>query len=592
MKKQNLLTGLNGFVADCRQKFGGKNLKLKTLFNRQYWHVWIIVVIILLSAWLRLFHFADWLHYEFDQSRDNILVSEALKKGLGSLPMMGPRADGTQLRVGPIYYYFEYVSAFVFGDTPQGHAYFVAIFSIASVLGLYMLSKKFFNTTISLGLAYLYSISFFMVIYSRFGWNPNLLPFFVIVGIYCLLRATEKKTKHPGRWFVICMILFCIATQLHFVAFFALPIFLVAYLLYMRPKFSWKVWLASVGIVVMFYIPVVVSDVVMKGFNTRQFVQAFATKTEHTDSFSVKTINTVRSGAESYAMILSGNDRIWTPEIRFKDGWIDVSCKNSCKKTSHWLSYSAIGFFLFGVLLLIWQMVKRKKTIIIIGLFFLVTFLIFTRISLEPRFYLLVAPLPFFFLGNIIEFIWQKNSLIAKIIFLCIILLFSYTNFSRILQRFSDLAGAGEKLIPVHSDRILKEPERVSLRQFEAVSRAMANSYQENHYPVLMDSELLYFRSFMYLTEKMGAPSGPLEKGKVFLHANNFAIFRTRRVGGLKAYLQDYEILSKKDFGTITLYELTPRTDRVTDIDVPKLPDSFEYIRIPQQTIWRDAFGG
>jgi hypothetical protein len=96
----------------------------------------------------------------------------------------------------------------------------------------------------------------------------------------------------------------------------------------------------------------------------------------------------------------------------------------------------------------------------------------------------------------------------------------------------------------------------------------------------------------MYLVEKKGAPAGPLEKGKVYENANNFVIFRTRRQGGLKSYLEDYTVLNKKEFGTLTLFELTPRADRITETNVPSLSQSFEYIRVPQQSVWRDAFGG
>lgn len=547
--------------------------------------------VVIFGAWLRLNHFADWLHYEFDQSRDNILVSEGIKRGPASLPVMGPKADGTQLRVGPIYYYLEYISALIFGDTPQGHAYFVAILSIISIPVLYLLFKIFFNKFISLGLSYLYSISFFLLIYARFGWNPNVMPFFVIAGIYYLLRATDKKSKYPGRWFIAFAIFFTIATQLHFVAFFALPIFAIAYLLYERPKFSWKIWGASILIFAFFYSPVVISDIALKGFNAKEFIRAFSTKTDRDEPFFEKIIDTIRSGAENYTMILTGNDRVWTPEVKFENGWIDFSCKNSCKKTSLWLSFAAIAFFIFGALLLLWQLIKRKKPIVIMGIFFLSTFLIFTKISTEPRFYLLIAPLPFLFLGNIIDLIWRKNALIAKVIFLGVIILFSYTNISRIMQRFSDLEGADKKLIPVHSDRILKEPERVSLRQFQSISREMYNKYQENGYPVIFSSETLYFRSFMYLTEKMGAPVGSLEKGEVYLKANNFVIFRARRSGGLKSYLENYEILNKKEFGTIVLYELTPKAEKITATNVPDLPDSFRYIAVPVQITWRDIFG-
>lgn len=578
---QLTIKSVEDYLKKSREKLSRKKIIVSVL----------LFLIILFAAGLRLYHFSDLLHYKLDQSRDNILVSEALKNGPASLPLMGPRADGTQLRVGPIYYYFEYVSALIFGDTPQGHAYFVAILSIASVFIFYLLAQKFFNEFISLGLTYLYSISFFLLLHARFGWNPNILPFFVIAGIYCLLQATDKDAKYPGRWFVACVVLFGVATQLHFVAFFALPIFLLACLLYQCPKFSWKVWVASIAFIFVLYLPVVVNDIVLKGYNTKEFIQAFSTKTDHKSTLVEKAVSAFRSGAEYYVIILSGNDRIWTPKIKFEKGWVNFSCQNHCKETGHWLSNTAIAFFLLSALLIIWQIIKRKKPMMFVGLFFLAAFLIFTQISIEPRFYLLVAPLPFFFLGNAVEVVWRKNAIIAKVIFVSLIILLSYTNLSRITQRFRDLENADKKLVPIQTDRIIGEDERVSLRQFQAISNYMFSAYQKNGYPVLIYSELLYVRSFMYLTEKNGASVGLLEKGTVYSHANSFVVLRTRRQCGLKAYLEDYEIVDKKDFGTFTVYELTPKADKITAIDAPHLPDSFEYISVPQQITWRDALG-
>lgn len=564
-------------------------LDYKEIFNKRYGYIWIILGIMLFSSWLRFYHFTDWLHYEFDQSRDNIIVSEAIKNGPLSLPLLGAKADGTQLHTGPLYYYFEYLSALIFGDTPQGHAYFVALLSIASIPIFYLLLRKFFNIFISLGLVYLYSISFFLVLYSRFGWNPNILPFFVISGIYCLMRATEKKSKHPGRWFVAAATLFCVATQLHFVAFFALPLFAIAYLIYERPRLSWRAWTASVFIVLMLYSPAIISDIILKGYNTKEFVRALTTKTDQKNTLFEKTVSLIRTGAENYVLILSGNDRIWTPKIKFEKGWINISCKNHCKNTSPWLSYSAIAFFLVSASLIIWQVIRRKKPIAIMGLFFVATFLIFTKISTEPRFYLLAVPLPFIFLGNIVDLIWRKNALIAKIIFVGLIILLSYTNISRAMQRFSDLESADKRAVPPRSDRILKEPERVSLRQFLSIAKYMSSRSQENGYPVLVSSEMLYFRSFMYLTEKMGVSVGKLEKDPAYLNANNFVIFRTRKAGGVKSYLQYYDITDKREFGTLTLFGLAPKADKVTAINPPHLPNSFEYISVPWKITWLDA---
>ncbi len=579
--QNGLVKKIFDFIEKSFQKIGRKKIFFFALF----------FLVISFGAWLRLYHFADWIHYEADESRDNILVAEAIKHGPSSLPLLGPRASGTQLRLGPAYYYLEYFSALIFSDTPQGHAFFVPLLSIASILIFYLLLHRFFNIAISLSLTYLYSISFFVVIHSRYGWNPNVLPFFVIAGIYCLLRATDGQSKYPGRWFVACAFLFGVATQVHFVAFFALPALTICYLLYKRTKFSYKAWGASILIIIALYIPVVINDIALDGYNFREFVRAFSVKSDQKETILEKSIIVMRSGSEYYALILSGNDRIWTPRIKFEKGWVGLSCKNHCKKTSPWVNYSAMSFFLFGALLFIWRMFARKKQFIIIGLFFLIVFLMFVQISgaIESHFYFLVILMPFFFLGNIIELIWQRNALVAKIILVGFVIIFSYTNISRVLQRFSELGNADKKMISVEADRVINEPERISLKQFQAISRYMAGKYEENGYPVLISAENIYFRSFMYLTEKMGAPSGPLDKNSVYLHANPFVILRTKRSKNINAYLNNYDLINKKEFGTLSLFELSPKAPKSSAVEVPPLVDSFRYIAVPFQITWGDA---
>jgi len=69
--------------------------------------------------------------------------------------------------------------------------------------------------------------------------------------------------------------------------------------------------------------------------------------------------------------------------------------------------------------------------------------------DLAPRFYLLVVPLPFFFIGNLADIIWKKSAFIAKIFFIVIIIFLSYLNFIGIKQRFWELSEAGKKPISI-----------------------------------------------------------------------------------------------------------------------------------------------
>ena len=176
------------------------------LFLRKNYIIIALSLIILLGTFLRLYHFSDWLHFELDQSRDAKVIDLALEEGIGNLPLLGPKAAGSFLRLGPAFYYFQYLSALVFGWTPSGMALIMVFFGIGTIPLFYFLIKRYFANRLSLALTLLFSVSLFLVMYSRFSWNPNALPFFVLLTFLSMLRSVDPEEKKKGRWLVVFFI--------------------------------------------------------------------------------------------------------------------------------------------------------------------------------------------------------------------------------------------------------------------------------------------------------------------------------------------------------------------------------------------------
>ena len=101
---------------------------------KQRWDYLILLFIVALAAAIRLYHFHDWLYFAMDQARDGMLTRETYENGASTLPLLGPRAAGTFLRLGPIFYYFQYISAKIFHSTdPAVLAYPDFLFSVLSI---------------------------------------------------------------------------------------------------------------------------------------------------------------------------------------------------------------------------------------------------------------------------------------------------------------------------------------------------------------------------------------------------------------------------------------------------------------------------
>ena len=188
--------------------------------HKKYVFAAALALVFVVGIFLRTYNLEDWLFFQGDQARDAFLVSKAVENGPGYLPLLGPKAGGTFLRLGPIFYYFEYLSASIFGtSTPAVFAYPDLFFSILTLGLMYLFLKELFSKNWALALTLGYSVCYFAIQYSRFAWNPNSLPFFNLLFFYALFKffnAEQRKWKIV--WSVAIGIAYSVASQLHYVS--------------------------------------------------------------------------------------------------------------------------------------------------------------------------------------------------------------------------------------------------------------------------------------------------------------------------------------------------------------------------------------
>jgi 4-amino-4-deoxy-L-arabinose transferase-like glycosyltransferase len=185
-------------------------LKLKKLLTPNV----LIIFILLLAAFLRLYKIADYMTFLGDQGRDVLIVYNILH---GHLTLLGPTSSVGGFFLGPIYYYFMAPFLWLFNYNPVGPAVMVALIGVATVWLVYKFATEFFNREVGLIAALLYAISPLVVAYSRFSWNPNLMPFFSLLTLYLVYKALKNNSLKS---FFISGILFGIAMQLHYLSIF------------------------------------------------------------------------------------------------------------------------------------------------------------------------------------------------------------------------------------------------------------------------------------------------------------------------------------------------------------------------------------
>ncbi|OGH06430.1 MAG: hypothetical protein A2W22_06525 [Candidatus Levybacteria bacterium RBG_16_35_11] len=208
-------------------------------------------LILIVSAFLRLYRIGDYMTFLGDEGRDALIVYNILH---GKLTLLGPTASVGGFFLGPIYYYFMAVFTFLFNYSPVGPSVMVALFGIATVWLIYKVCKEFFDYKVGLIAALLYAISPIVISYSRSSWNPNPLPFFSLLSLYTLYKAVKKNN---WLFFIISGLLLGIAIQLHYLTLFLIVIVL-AYVLFANFVVFKKTFFKNLSNTVRSYLLVVV----------------------------------------------------------------------------------------------------------------------------------------------------------------------------------------------------------------------------------------------------------------------------------------------------------------------------------------------
>ena len=201
--------------------------------------IFLLIVILIISAFMRLYRIRDYIVFLGDEGRDVIVVRNILH---GDLTLLGPTASVGGFYLGPIYYYMMAPFLWLAGYDPAGPAYLIAILGIATVYMVYRFGKRFFHPIVGLSAAFLYSISPLTVRYSRASWNPNPLPFFTILGMYFLAVGLEKK-QHKYIWLAGgCL---GIVWQLHYLALILTGVYaiIIAWDSFISHKNNWRKFL-------------------------------------------------------------------------------------------------------------------------------------------------------------------------------------------------------------------------------------------------------------------------------------------------------------------------------------------------------------
>lgn len=180
---------------------------------------WLIILILLLAAFLRLYRIDGYMEFLGDQGRDVIIIRDFLKNG--NFFFIGPQTSIGNMYLGPFYYYLIAPALLLANLNPIGPAIFIALLGILTVWLMFFICSKWFDSKVGLIAAFLYTISPVTIKYSNFSWNPNIMPLFALLFIYFIV---EGCLKNKYSYFFWASVSFVLALNSHFLALILLPI--------------------------------------------------------------------------------------------------------------------------------------------------------------------------------------------------------------------------------------------------------------------------------------------------------------------------------------------------------------------------------
>ncbi|MCX6724843.1 MAG: glycosyltransferase family 39 protein, partial [Candidatus Shapirobacteria bacterium] len=227
----------------------------------------LLLLILIGSAFWRLYRVGDLLGFYYDQGRDALKVNEILT--FKDFPAIGPTTGIAGLFLGPLWYYLLVPFYFLGKGNPAVAASFIAFFDVGTVFLLYWFGREFYDRKIGLLGAFFWGFSYYLIRSARWFSNPSPLPFFTILLLYGLVKFFLKK---EDKYLILISICLAVSLQLEMAsAVFFIPSIALMCLIF-RPKIKNKKSLFwAVGIFIAFLIPQILFEIKNKFLMTRNF---------------------------------------------------------------------------------------------------------------------------------------------------------------------------------------------------------------------------------------------------------------------------------------------------------------------------------
>lgn len=276
-----------------------KSILTKTVF-------WIkqnplAALLILALICLRFINLQSHVTFLGDQGRDAIIMKRIIT--LEHFPAIGAPTSIGMVYLGPFYYYFMAPWLLLFSFNPLGPAFGMAFLSSVFAIFAYLFVRRHFDNLTALLFLFFLTFSASNISLSRFSWNPNLLPIFTFFTLYAFYQVLYIKPKTKDKlknwtWPLLFGALFSFSFQLHYLAVFMFPTFLLFAAAKAKQNKQFKRLITRLGLSVFsflfFSIPLVIFDLRHNFLNFNNLLKLFSqTEVANSGGYLTRLLDTV-----------------------------------------------------------------------------------------------------------------------------------------------------------------------------------------------------------------------------------------------------------------------------------------------------------
>lgn len=213
----------------------------------KHWYLdWPLYLILAVSAFLHFFRIQT-TEFDFDQANLFQLAHDAIVHGL--IPLSSNQASIGVLHA-PFFIYILLPAA-ALSSNPLGGAITVALFSTVAAIFAYWFTYRYFGQLPAIVAGLLNATAYVPLKYSNTIWQPDILPFFMILFLFAIFHGA---VEHKKGWLFPALTLMAITYQIHPSSIVGLGALLIVALIIAPQTVRWRdIFLATGALILLFF---------------------------------------------------------------------------------------------------------------------------------------------------------------------------------------------------------------------------------------------------------------------------------------------------------------------------------------------------